>query len=97
MSYLRPFCATDLFRFNNVNLDAWTETVRSNARPLLVLLCSDAFLFCSTLYRTTWTTSAAGPISFLSKRAPTGLLWDMVSFLPGARELPSADVSLRII
>jgi len=26
MSLLRPFVATDLFQFNNVNLDAWTET-----------------------------------------------------------------------
>ncbi|CAH7670779.1 acyl-CoA N-acyltransferase [Phakopsora pachyrhizi] len=26
MSLLRPFQATDLFRFNNVNLDPWTET-----------------------------------------------------------------------
>lgn len=26
MSLLRPFRATDLFRFNNVNLDHWTET-----------------------------------------------------------------------
>ncbi|SNX86156.1 probable N-acetyltransferase 5 [Melanopsichium pennsylvanicum] len=26
MSHLRPFRATDLFKFNNVNLDHWTET-----------------------------------------------------------------------
>jgi len=26
MSVLRPFRATDLFRFNNINLDPWTET-----------------------------------------------------------------------
>lgn len=26
MSLLRPFRATDLFKFNNVNLDHWTET-----------------------------------------------------------------------
>jgi len=26
MSILRPFRATDLFKFNNVNLDVWTET-----------------------------------------------------------------------
>ncbi|KAL4245280.1 N-terminal NatB acetyltransferase catalytic subunit [Abortiporus biennis] len=26
MSILRPFRATDLFRFNNINLDIWTET-----------------------------------------------------------------------
>jgi len=26
MSVLRPFKATDLFKFNNVNLDIWTET-----------------------------------------------------------------------
>jgi len=26
MSVLRPFRATDLFKFNNVNLDVWTET-----------------------------------------------------------------------
>jgi len=26
MSVLRPFRATDLFKFNNVNLDIWTET-----------------------------------------------------------------------
>lgn len=26
MSLLRPFRATDLFKFNNVNLDNWTET-----------------------------------------------------------------------
>ncbi|KAH9940981.1 N-acetyltransferase [Amylocystis lapponica] len=26
MSVLRPFRATDLFKFNNVNLDLWTET-----------------------------------------------------------------------
>ncbi|KAH8914128.1 acyl-CoA N-acyltransferase [Atractiella rhizophila] len=26
MSLLRPFVATDLFKFNNVNLDSWTET-----------------------------------------------------------------------
>jgi len=26
MSVLRPFRATDMFRFNNVNLDIWTET-----------------------------------------------------------------------
>lgn len=28
MSLLRPFSALDLFKFNNINLDAWTETVR---------------------------------------------------------------------
>ncbi|KAG0148740.1 hypothetical protein CROQUDRAFT_105627, partial [Cronartium quercuum f. sp. fusiforme G11] len=26
MSLLRPFSANDLFNFNNVNLDPWTET-----------------------------------------------------------------------
>ncbi|KAH8074801.1 N-acetyltransferase [Cristinia sonorae] len=26
MSVLRPFRATDLFKFNNINLDIWTET-----------------------------------------------------------------------
>ncbi|KAF8844551.1 acyl-CoA N-acyltransferase [Paxillus ammoniavirescens] len=26
MSVLRPFTATDMFRFNNINLDVWTET-----------------------------------------------------------------------
>ncbi|KIM86322.1 hypothetical protein PILCRDRAFT_65145 [Piloderma croceum F 1598] len=26
MSILRPFRATDMFRFNNINLDLWTET-----------------------------------------------------------------------
>ncbi|CAE6426816.1 unnamed protein product [Rhizoctonia solani] len=26
MSVLRPFKATDLFKFNNINLDVWTET-----------------------------------------------------------------------
>jgi len=26
MSVLRPFRATDLFKFNNINLDVWTET-----------------------------------------------------------------------
>ncbi|TFY54930.1 hypothetical protein EVG20_g9507 [Dentipellis fragilis] len=26
MSTLRPFRATDLFKFNNINLDVWTET-----------------------------------------------------------------------
>lgn len=26
MSLLRPFAAADLFKFNNVNLDHWTET-----------------------------------------------------------------------
>jgi len=26
MSVLRPFMATDMFKFNNVNLDVWTET-----------------------------------------------------------------------
>ncbi|KAE9391399.1 acyl-CoA N-acyltransferase [Gymnopus androsaceus JB14] len=26
MSVLRPFKATDMFKFNNVNLDIWTET-----------------------------------------------------------------------
>jgi len=26
MSLLRPFRATDLFKFNNINLDSWTET-----------------------------------------------------------------------
>ncbi|TFK30293.1 N-acetyltransferase [Coprinopsis marcescibilis] len=26
MSILRPFKATDLFKFNNINLDLWTET-----------------------------------------------------------------------
>lgn len=26
MSLLRPFRTTDLFSFNQVNLDAWTET-----------------------------------------------------------------------
>lgn len=27
MSIVRPFQATDLLRINNVNIDAWTETV----------------------------------------------------------------------
>lgn len=27
MSVIRPFQATDLLRINNVNIDAWTETV----------------------------------------------------------------------
>ncbi|KAN0077020.1 Acyl-CoA N-acyltransferase [Tylopilus felleus] len=26
MSVLRPFMATDMFKFNNINLDVWTET-----------------------------------------------------------------------
>lgn len=26
MSLLRPFVASDLFSFNAINLDAWTET-----------------------------------------------------------------------
>ncbi|KIJ69202.1 hypothetical protein HYDPIDRAFT_36286 [Hydnomerulius pinastri MD-312] len=26
MSVLRPFTATDMFKFNNINLDVWTET-----------------------------------------------------------------------
>jgi len=30
MSVLRPFKATDLFKFNNINLDLWTETYGIN-------------------------------------------------------------------
>ncbi|KLO14917.1 acyl-CoA N-acyltransferase [Schizopora paradoxa] len=30
MSVLRAFKATDLFRFNNINLDVWTETFKIN-------------------------------------------------------------------
>ena len=30
MSVIRPFQATDLLRINNVNIDAWTETVSSS-------------------------------------------------------------------
>ncbi|GJE89915.1 GNAT family N-acetyltransferase [Phanerochaete sordida] len=30
MSVLRPFRATDLFKFNNINLDIWTETYGIN-------------------------------------------------------------------
>jgi len=29
MSIIRPFRADDLFKFNNINLDIWTETVRT--------------------------------------------------------------------
>jgi hypothetical protein len=33
MSIIRPFRADDLFRFNNINLDIWTETVRACCVP----------------------------------------------------------------
>lgn len=39
MSLLRPFSALDLFRFNNINLDAWTETVSKAERPSLKSPC----------------------------------------------------------
>jgi hypothetical protein len=42
MSYLRPFSATDLFRFNNINFDAWTETVRCSFR----LYCNRELIPC---------------------------------------------------
>lgn len=32
MSIIRPFQATDLLKFNAVNIDPWTETVRCGPR-----------------------------------------------------------------
>ncbi|KAF8829439.1 hypothetical protein HHX47_DHR3000990 [Lentinula edodes] len=34
MSILRPFKATDMFKFNNVNLDIWTETEAPSGRMM---------------------------------------------------------------
>jgi hypothetical protein len=37
MSIIRPFQATDLLRINNVNIDAWTETVSNGHGDRLLM------------------------------------------------------------
>jgi len=44
MSLLRPFSATDLFRFNNINLDAWTETYSTQYYLQYLATWPDLFL-----------------------------------------------------
>lgn len=46
MTTTRRFCCADLFKFNNVNLDVLTETVRLRCGPLVCLLCSRRAVCC---------------------------------------------------
>lgn len=48
MSLLRPFTASDLFSFNSINLDVWTETY--GVSYYLTYLAKSGDLFSYVLY-----------------------------------------------
>lgn len=74
MTTTRRFVCDDLFRFNNVNLDVLTETVRGVRwwkEPALLLFAEQPMMLCvsrSTTWASTSSTSRSGPTTLSHRR-----------------------------